>query len=251
MRRGHAAPYRAGGAVTVAASPPTPLRAPTGAPTRVLLVDDQELVRSGLARILRPRDGFEIVGECADGDEVPAAVARSAPDVVVMDLRMRRVGGIEATRRMQDGPDPPPVLVLTTFDDDELLSGALRAGAAGFVLKDAPAEDLIRAVRVVAGRGAWLDPAVTGRVLTAYRRAAPGAGERSGRPSGGVLTPREHAVLELVGRGHSNAEIATVLVISELTVKSHIGHIFTKLGLRDRAAAIVYAFDNGVVGPAP
>jgi DNA-binding NarL/FixJ family response regulator len=224
---------------------------PASPPTRVLLVDDQELVRSGLARILRPRDGFAIAGECADGDEVPAAVAGTAPDVVVMDLRMRRVGGIEATRRLQDRPDPPPVLVLTTFDDDELLSGALRAGAAGFVLKDAPAEDLIRAVRVVAGRGAWLDPAVTGRVLAAYRRAGPSPGGPGGRPAGGVLTPREHAVLELMGRGHSNGEIAAALVISELTVKSHIGHIFTKLGLRDRAAAIVYAFDSGVVGPAP
>jgi DNA-binding NarL/FixJ family response regulator len=163
---------------------------------------------------------------------------------------MKHVDGIEATRRLQARPDPPPVLVLTTFDDDELLSGALRAGAAGFVLKDAPAEDLIRAVRVVAERGAWLDPAVTGRVLATYRRAAPsdGQGTRATRTRD-TLTPREHAVLELIGRGHSNAEIAEALVISELTVKSHIGHIFTKLGLRDRAAAIVYAFDHGVVGP--
>jgi DNA-binding NarL/FixJ family response regulator len=214
---------------------------------RVLLVDDQELVRSGLARILRPRDGFAIVGECADGGEVGAAVAESGPDVVVMDLRMKHVDGIEATRRLQALPAPPPVLVLTTFDDDELLSGALRAGAAGFVLKDAPAEDLIRAVRVVAGRGAWLDPAVTGRVLATYRRAAP-AGDGPARDR---LTPREHAVLALIGRGRTNAEIAEALVISELTVKSHIGHIFTKLGLRDRAAAIVYAFDHGIVGPAP
>jgi DNA-binding NarL/FixJ family response regulator len=159
---------------------------------------------------------------------------------------MKHVDGIEATRRLQVLPAPPPVLVLTTFDDDELLSGALRAGAAGFVLKDAPAEDLIRAVRVVAGRGAWLDPAVTGRVLATYRRAAP-AGDGPARDR---LTPREHAVLALIGRGRTNAEIAEALVISELTVKSHIGHIFTKLGLRDRAAAIVYAFDHGVVGPA-
>jgi DNA-binding NarL/FixJ family response regulator len=217
---------------------------------RVLLVDDQELVRSGLSRILRPRDGFAIVGECSDGGEVEAAVADSAPDVVVMDLRMKHVDGIEATRRLQAGAAPPPVLVLTTFDDDELLSGALRAGAAGFVLKDAPAEDLIRAVLVVAGRGAWLDPAVTGRVLATYRRAAPadGADGRAARARQS-LTPREHAVLQLIGRGHSNAEIAEALVISELTVKSHIGHIFTKLDLRDRAAAIVYAFDHGVVGP--
>jgi DNA-binding NarL/FixJ family response regulator len=214
---------------------------------KVLLVDDQELVRSGLSRILRPRDGFAIVGECADGGEVEAAVAAAAPDVVVMDLRMKHVDGIEATRRLQARSAPPPVLVLTTFDDDELLSGALRAGAAGFVLKDAPAEDLIRAVRVVAERGAWLDPAVTGRVLTTYRRAVPAP--THGRAQD-ALTPRERAVLELIGRGHTNAEIAEALLISELTVKSHIGHIFTKLDLRDRAAAIVYAFDHGVVGPA-
>jgi DNA-binding NarL/FixJ family response regulator len=211
---------------------------------RVLLVDDQELVRSGLSRILRPRDGFAIVGQCADGGEVEAAVAEAAPDVVVMDLRMKHVDGIEATRRLQSRAAPPPVLVLTTFDDDELLSGALRAGAAGFVLKDAPAEDLIRAVRVVAERGAWLDPAVTGRVLATYRRAVPAQdGPRD------TLTPRERAVLQLIGRGHTNAEIAEALFISELTVKSHIGHIFTKLDLRDRAAAIVYAFDHGIVGP--
>jgi DNA-binding NarL/FixJ family response regulator len=139
------------------------------------------------------------------------------------------------------------VLVLTTFDDDELLSGALRAGAAGFVLKDAPAEDLIRAVRQVAGGGAWLDPTVTGRVLSAYRRSAPSPPPRIAHER---LTPRELAVLELVGRGHTNAEVAAALRISELTVKSHLGRVLPKLGLRDRAAAIVYAFDHGIVGPA-
>ena len=135
----------------------------------MVLVDDQELVRSGLRRILRRKDGFEIVAECADGGEVDATVEEHKPDVVVMDLRMKYVDGIEATRRLRRHPDPPPVLVLTTFDDDELLSGALRAGAAGFLLKDSPAEDLIRAVRTVAAGGALLDPAVTGRVLAAYR----------------------------------------------------------------------------------
>lgn len=212
---------------------------------RVVLVDDQELVRSGLRRILRRKDGFEIAGECADGAEVPAAVAEHSPDVVVMDLRMRDVDGIEATRRLQLQPDPPPVLVLTTFDDDELLSGALRAGAAGFLLKDSPAEDLIRAVRTVAEGRALLDPAVTGRVLATYRSTA--------GPATAVtldeLSPRELDVLRLIGRGLSNTEIAGELVISEVTVKSHIGRIFTKLGLRDRAAAIVYAFDRGLVQP--
>ncbi|MGH3861156.1 response regulator [Actinokineospora sp.] len=213
---------------------------------RVLLVDDQELVRSGLRRILRRKDGFVIVGECADGDEVPAALATD-PDVVVMDLRMKRVDGIEATRRLREGEQPPPVLVLTTFDDDELLSGALRAGAAGFILKDSPAEDLISAVRAVAAGGACLDPAVTGRVLTAYRSVPPGPGNSSAVRE--QLTTREFDVLSQLGRGWSNTEIARRLGISEVTVKSHIGHIFGKLGLRDRAAAIVYAFDRGVVVP--
>lgn len=208
----------------------------------VLLVDDQELVRSGLRRILRRKDGFVIVAECSDGDEVPAAVAEHRPDVVVMDLRMRRVDGIEATRRLGGAP---PVLALTTFNEDELLSEALRAGAAGFVLKDSSAEELIRAVRAVARGDSYLDPAVTARVLTTYRRAAPG-------PRGtaiGELTTRELDVLTLIGRGLSNAEIADQLCISGVTVKSHIGRIFGKLDLRDRAAAIVYAYDNGIVVP--
>ncbi|OBK64525.1 response regulator transcription factor [Mycobacterium sp. 1165178.9] len=208
----------------------------------VLLVDDQDLVRSGLRRILRRKDGFVVAAECADGDEVPAAVAEHRPDVVVMDLRMRRVDGIEATRRLGGRP---PVLALTTFNEDELLSGALRAGAAGFVLKDSSAEELIRAVRAVARGDSYLDPAVTSRVLTTYRKAAPG-------PRGtavGELTTRELDVLTLIGQGLSNTEIADKLCISGVTVKSHVGRIFGKLDLRDRAAAIVYAYDNGIVAP--
>ncbi|MEU1982293.1 response regulator transcription factor [Nocardia sp. NPDC019395] len=212
----------------------------------VLIVDDQELVRGGLRRILRRRDGFRI-SECADGDEVVAAVAAQTPDIVLMDLRMKRVGGIDATRLLRARADEPPVLVLTTFDDDQLLSGALRAGAAGFLLKDSPAEDLIRAVRTVAAGGAWLDPGVTGRVLSTYRTSA--AAAPVAPPTGGDLTSREYEVLALIGRGRANSEIAHALGISEVTVKSHVGHIFGKLGLRDRAAAIVYAFDHGVVSP--
>lgn len=212
----------------------------------VLVVDDQELVRGGLRRILRRRDGF-VVSECADGDEVLAAVAAERPDVVLMDLRMKRVGGIDATRILRSRAGAPPVLVLTTFDDDQLLSGALRAGAAGFILKDSPAEDLIRAVRMVAGGGAWLDPSVTERVLSAYRTVRPSPARTSARLSD--LTAREYEVLELIGRGRVNAEIARELGISEVTVKSHVGHIFGKLELRDRAAAIVFAFDHGVVTP--
>jgi DNA-binding NarL/FixJ family response regulator len=213
---------------------------------RVLLVDDQELVRSGLTRILRPADGFEIVGECGDGGEVPDRIRTTDPDVVVMDLRMREVDGIRATRWITDHHPALPVLVLTTFDDDELLAGALRAGAAGFVLKDAPAEDLIRAVRTVAAGEAWLDPAVAGRVIAGYRQAAPGP---DAGPPPDRLTARERDVLELIARGLANGEVATQLGISEVTVKSHVGHIFTKLGLRDRAAAIVYAYDQGLVTP--
>jgi DNA-binding NarL/FixJ family response regulator len=213
---------------------------------RVVLVDDQELVRSGLRRILRRKDGFEVVAECADGSEVPAAVAEHGPDVVVMDLRMRDVDGIEATRRLREAEDAPPVLVLTTFDDDELLSGALRAGAAGFLLKDSPAEDLVRAVRAVASGRSMLDPAVTARVLAAYRTTPDG-----GRHEVDIeeLTSREIDVLRLMARGLTNGEIARELVISEVTVKSHIGRIFTKLDLRDRAAAIIYAFDHGLAAP--
>lgn len=210
----------------------------------VLLVDDQDLVRSGLRRILRRKDGFTIVAECSDGDEVPDAVARHRPDVVVMDLRMKRVDGIEATNRLSaDGG--PPVLALTTFNDDELLSGALRAGAAGFVLKDSSAEELIRAVRAVACGDSYLDTAVTARVLTTYRNAA------TPQPPKAVadVTARELDVLTLIAKGYSNAEIADALGISNVTVKSHIGRIFVKLDLRDRAAAIVYAYDHGIVAP--
>ncbi|MEV0245815.1 response regulator transcription factor [Nocardia sp. NPDC050712] len=212
----------------------------------MLVVDDQELVRGGLRRILRRRDGF-VVSECADGDEVVAAVSAERPDVVLMDLRMKRVGGIDATRLLRAKAGAPPVLVLTTFDDDQLLSGALRAGAAGFLLKDSPAEDLIRAVRTVAGGGAWLDPSVTGRVLSAYRTVRPVVAKAHSRLS--ELTAREYEVLELIARGRVNGEIARDLGISEVTVKSHVGHIFGKLDLRDRAAAIVFAFDHGVVTP--
>lgn len=217
---------------------------------RVLLVDDQPLVRAGLRRILSAREGFDVVGECADGAEVGEAAAELRPDLVIMDVRMKVVDGAEATRRLRAGDDAPPVLVLTTFDDEEVLSAALRAGASGFQLKDAPGEELIRAAQAVADGGAWLDPAVTGRVLATYRRApgtAPGSGSAAGGGDLNLLTERERDVLRLVGRGHTNTEIAAELRISEVTVKSHVSHIFTKLGLRDRAAAVVFAFDNGVV----
>jgi len=213
---------------------------------RVLLVDDQELIRTGLRGILRSSFGFEVVGECADGGEVAAAVEAAAPDVVLMDVRMPFTDGVQATRQLRRREGSPPVLALTTFDDDQALAGMLRAGASGFVLKGIPAEDLQRAVRVVAEGGAWLDPAVTARVLAIYRSAPSGAG--SGRdPDLDALTGREREVLALIGRGKTNGEIAADLFVSEGTVKTHVNHVFTKLRLRDRAAAVVFAYDHGLV----
>jgi DNA-binding NarL/FixJ family response regulator len=215
---------------------------------RVLLVDDQPLVRAGLKMILGPEDGFIIVGECADGREAVHAVMGAGPsaDVVLMDVRMKGMDGTAATSRIRQIVGAPPVLVLTTFDDDAVLSAALRAGAAGFLLKDAPADEIIRAVRVVATGGAYLDPATTGRVLSAYRA---GPAQPSTTVTIADLTAREVDVLRMIGRGASNEEIGEQLVITEATVKTHITRIFYKLGLRDRAAAIVFAFDHGLVQP--
>jgi DNA-binding NarL/FixJ family response regulator len=219
----------------------------TGDAVRVLLVDDQELVRAGLRGILRSRFGFDIVGECADGTTVLAAVQSLAPDVVLMDVRMPLADGVQATQWLRARDGSPPVLALTTFDDEEVLAGMLRAGASGFILKGAPAEDLQRAVRTVAAGGAWLDPAVTGRVLTAYRAAPPAPAAPN--PVLDSLTSREREVLTLIGQGQTNAEIAAALFVGEGTVKTHINHVFTKLGLRDRAAAVVFAYDHNLVKP--
>jgi DNA-binding NarL/FixJ family response regulator len=216
---------------------------------RVLVVDDQELVRAGLRGILRAEFGFSVVGECADGSGVVAAVESLTPDVVLMDVRMPLVDGVRATRELRGRDGSPPVLALTTFDDDEVLAGVLRAGASGFVLKGIPAEDLHRAVRAVADGGSWLDPAVTGRVLAIYRSAAPL--QPGSDHSLDTLTAREREVLALIGQGKSNAEIAAELFVSEGTVKTHINHLFTKLQLRDRAAAVVFAFDHDLVTPLP
>jgi DNA-binding NarL/FixJ family response regulator len=215
---------------------------------RVLVVDDQELVRAGLRGILRTQFGFDVVGECADGRAVPAAVTEHEPDVVLMDVRMPGVDGVQATRELRGQDGSPPVLALTTFDDDEVLAGMLRAGAAGFVLKGVPAEELHRAVRVVAEGGAWLDPAVTGRVLATYRSATPLPAGRD--PGLDALTGREREVLALIGHGKTNAEIAAELFVGEGTVKTHVNHVFAKLQLRDRAAAVVFAFDHQLVTPA-
>jgi DNA-binding NarL/FixJ family response regulator len=214
---------------------------------RVVLADDQVIVRTGLPRILSAQDGFEVVAQCANGADALSAVTDMQPDVVVMDVRMPRMDGIEATRRLRAEHKPPPVLILTTFDDDETLWGAIEAGAGGFVLKDASAPDLLAAVRAVAGGGAWFDPAVAPRVLGAYRSAVTPSRREAARLA--LLTDREHDVLRLLARGMLNAEIAKTLFVSEATVKSHIGAIFMKLNVRNRAAAIVFAFDHGVVEP--
>jgi DNA-binding NarL/FixJ family response regulator len=214
---------------------------------RVALVDDQAIVRAGLARILSPADEFEVVAECADGQEAVAELPALRPDVVLMDVRMPVLDGIAATAQLRSEPDPLVVLVLTTFGEDEVLWGAIEAGAAGFVLKDSSAEDLIAAVRAVAGGGAWFDPAVAPRVLDHYRRRVAPAAREGARLE--LLTDREHEVLRLMARGATNAEIAGALYVAEATVKTHVGSIFGKLGVRDRAAAIVFAYDHGVVTP--
>jgi DNA-binding NarL/FixJ family response regulator len=210
---------------------------------RVALVDDQAIVRAGVARILSPQDGFDVVAECADGREAVERLPELAPDVVLMDIRMPRMDGIEATRHLAE----LTVLVLTTFGEDDVLWGALEAGAAGFVLKDSSAEDLIAATRAVAGGGAWFDPAVAPRLLQQYRRVVAPAAREGARIED--LTEREHDVLVLMARGATNAEIGARLHVAEATVKTHVGSIFLKLGVRDRPAAIVYAYDHGVVTP--
>jgi DNA-binding NarL/FixJ family response regulator len=216
---------------------------------RVVLIDDQELVRAGLRGILRERFGFDIVGECSDGSAALATVRDSNPDVVLMDVRMPVLDGIGATLQLRAEHPTVPVLALTTFDDDEALAGMLRAGAAGFVLKGVPAEELQRAVRIVAAGGAWLDAAVTSRVLAVYR-ATP-----TNRPGDQTaldrLTAREREVLALIGHGRTNVEIAQDLGIGEGTVKTHVNHLFTKLNLRDRPAAIIVAFEHNLISRPP
>jgi DNA-binding NarL/FixJ family response regulator len=214
---------------------------------RIMLVDDQELVRAGLRGILRTTFGFDVVAECGDGSEAVDGLRASTPDIVLMDVRMPVVDGVAATRRLRTEDPNTPVLALTTFDDDEAVAGMLRAGAAGFILKGAPAEELQRAVRVVAEGGAWLDPGVTRRVLDVYR-AAPEPGDRARDRALALLTDREREVLVLIGEGHTNAEIARMLFVGEGTVKTHINHVFSKLDLRDRAAAVIFAYEHDLVG---
>ncbi len=218
---------------------------PPGEMIRLMLVDDQELVRAGLRHVLTPADGFEIVAEAGDGAEALTLLDRHRVDAVLMDIRMRGMDGIEATERIMTRPNPPAVLVLTTFDEDDVLGGALAAGAAGFALKETTAEDLIRAVQVVANGGAWLDPVVTPRVLEVYRSQA--AAHHAASAAIEDLTTRENEVLRLMATGANNGEIAEAIHVSMATVKTHVGSIFSKLGARDRAAAIIAAHHHGLV----
>ena len=218
-------------------------------PIRVLIADDQQLVRSGFRMMLEAEGDIEVVGEAADGEEAVDLARKLAPEVALLDLRMPRMDGIQATELIARSPGTATrVLVVTTFDADEYVYAALRAGASGFLLKDAPPEELAVAVRVIAAGEALLAPSVTRRLIEQFARMQPS------RESGDLesLTERELEVLRLVARGLSNAEIAQELVIGETTVKTHVGnvsHVLGKLGLRDRAQAVVVAYESGVVTP--
>ncbi|NJC71039.1 response regulator transcription factor [Planosporangium thailandense] len=215
---------------------------------RVLLVDDQALVRGGFHSILDGQDDIEVVGEAADGMEAIDKALTLLPDVILMDIRMPRMDGIEATRRLLEGGRcPARVLILTTFDEDEYVYQALRAGASGFLLKSAPPRELAGATRTVAAGEALLAPEITRRMIEEYvRRPRPG----TGRPAGlEALTPRELEVLGLIARGRSNAEIGAELYLSEATVKTHVTRVLAKLGLRDRIQAVVFAYECGLVKP--
>jgi DNA-binding NarL/FixJ family response regulator len=211
---------------------------------RVLLADDQTLVRSGFRMILRAEPDIEVVGEASDGAEASSLARELDPDVVLMDVRMPGTDGIDATRRITArGPQSPRILVLTTFDLDEYVYEALRAGASGFLLKDAPEEQLVSGIRIVAAGASLFAPAVTRRLIERFA----GTGPAPVPPSLSELTPRELDVLRLLGRGLSNAEIAAELVLSEHTAKTHVAHILDKLDLRDRVQAVVVAYESGIV----
>jgi DNA-binding NarL/FixJ family response regulator len=213
---------------------------------RVLVVDDQALVRAGFHMILEAESDMEVVGEAADGLEAVAAVQRHLPDVVLMDVRMPNLDGISATRRILEGGSAVKVLMLTTFDMDEYVYEAFRAGASGFLLKDAPPERLVDGIRAVASGESLLAPSVTRRLIETFVRRQPVAPLP---PSVAELTAREREVLQLMARGLSNAEIAATFVVSETTVKTHVARVLDKLDLRDRVQAVVFAYECGLVQP--
>ncbi|WP_229402388.1 response regulator [Micromonospora okii] len=218
-------------------------------PIRVLLADDQRLVRTGFRVILEVEDDIEVVGEAGDGARAAELAAALRPDVVLMDVEMPGVDGLEGTRRITAVPGAPAVLILTTFDRDDYLFAALQAGASGFLLKNGTPEDLVEAVRVLHRGDALLAPEITRRVIATFAAPAAGRARRTDPALLRMLTPREREVLELLGRGDTNAEIAAALYLGEATVKTHVSRVLAKLGLRDRTQAVVFAYEHGVVRP--
>jgi DNA-binding NarL/FixJ family response regulator len=221
----------------------------TDDPVRVLLVDDDDLMRAGLRSVLSSDDGIEVAGEAGDGGEALDRVRETQPHVVLMDIRMPGVDGISATREVLAGAPDVKVVVLTTFEDDDYIFDALSAGASGFLLKRTKPEDLISAIHAVADGDSLLSPSVTRRVIDRMATAQPVAGLSGARLDD--LTPREREVLELIGRGLSNREIAESFVIEESTVKTHVKRILMKLGLRDRVQAVIFAYETGLIRPGP
>lgn len=221
---------------------------PQPRPIKVLLVDDQPLLRTGFRMVLGAESDIDIIAEAGDGQEAIDLARRMLPDVVLMDIRMPRMDGVAATKAIVDAKLPVRVLILTTFDLDEYVVGALRAGAAGFLAKDVPADDLVAAIRSVASGEAVVAPRILRRLLEKFVDRLP---EPDGATPASldVLTDREREVLTLVAKGLSNAEIARELTVSETTIKTHVGHVLTKLGLRDRVQAVVLAYETGLVKP--
>ncbi|MFI7363358.1 response regulator [Streptomyces sp. NPDC050149] len=218
-------------------------------PIRALIADDQMMVRQGFAVLLNAEPGIEVVGQAVDGADAIDKVAELAPDIVLMDIRMPGLGGIEATRRITSSPATAKILVLTTFDLDEYVYEALRAGASGFLLKDASATELAQAVRVVAAGEALLAPNLTRRLIAEFSRLSETAPRSVAKGRTGHLTERETEVLSLIAQGLSNAEIAAHLVVAEQTVKTHVSRILVKQNLRDRTQAAIYAYETGLVRP--
>jgi len=218
-------------------------------PIRVVIVDDQGMVRAGFTSLLATEPDIEVVGDAADGQAAVELVRRLEPDVTLMDIRMPVMDGIAATRELVASGVPTRVLVLTTFDLDEYVFEALRAGASGFLLKDAPAEELAAAIRVIAAGESLLAPVVTRRVIDAFVRRAPAPARGPADARLATLTPRELEVLGLMARGLSNLDIAARLFVSEGTTKTHVSNVLSKLGLRDRVQAVVFAYESGVVVP--
>jgi DNA-binding NarL/FixJ family response regulator len=220
-------------------------------PTTILLVDDQPMLRMGYRMVLDAQPDLSVIGEAEDGRGAIEQAARLEPDVILMDVRMPGVDGVEATERIVASGSRSRIIILTTFDLDEYAYGALRAGASGFLLKDVPPADMLSAIRAVATGDAVVAPSVTRRLLAQFAHRLPGPDEASEKPDARVeaLTPRERELLVEVARGLSNAEIAERLVLSEATVKTHIGRILAKLGLRDRVQIVVFAYETGLVRP--